>query len=166
MERPDRAYSHADRQGFEVEDVQDLDCERGEGYFYWVRHFLTRSPYRAKRPLLGRCPSAPAYHVTENEQYMKSQSIKLRVYKVICLAVKHHGHGPAAQTSVMQSLQYYEHLSEPMAECLNVLLKEFDHARRSSGRLLRRASMRKIPRAQGTFLGSSRNSQNGLREQS
>jgi hypothetical protein len=28
----------------------------------------------------------------------------------------------------MQSLQYYEHLSEPMAECLNMLLKEFDHA--------------------------------------
>jgi hypothetical protein len=28
----------------------------------------------------------------------------------------------------MQSLQYYEHLSKPMAECLNVLLKEFDHA--------------------------------------
>ncbi|KAH9963997.1 non-SMC mitotic condensation complex subunit 1-domain-containing protein [Lactifluus volemus] len=74
------------------------------------------------------CLTAPAYHVTENEQYMKSQPIKLGVYKVICLAVKHHGHGPAAQTAIMQSLQYYEHLSEPMAECLNVLLKEFDHA--------------------------------------
>ncbi|KAH9953728.1 hypothetical protein BGW80DRAFT_1513676 [Lactifluus volemus] len=46
----------------------------------------------------------------------------------LCLAVKHHGHGPAAQTSIMKPLQYYEHLSEPMAECLNVLLKEFDHA--------------------------------------
>ena len=76
----------------------------------------------------GRCLTAPAYHVTENEQYMKSQPIKLGVYKVICLAVKHHGHGPAAQTTIIQSLQYYEHLSEPMAECLNVLLKEFDHA--------------------------------------
>ncbi|KAI9508585.1 non-SMC mitotic condensation complex subunit 1-domain-containing protein [Russula earlei] len=74
------------------------------------------------------CLTAPAYHVTENDQYMKSQPIKLGVYKVICLAVKHHGHGPAAQTTIMQSLQYYEHLSEPMAECLNVLLKEFDHA--------------------------------------
>ncbi|KAI0000131.1 non-SMC mitotic condensation complex subunit 1-domain-containing protein [Russula compacta] len=74
------------------------------------------------------CLTAPAYHITENEQYMKSQPIKLGIYKVICLAVKHHGHGPAAQTTIMQSLQYYEHLSEPMAECLNVLLKEFDHA--------------------------------------
>jgi condensin complex subunit 1 len=59
---------------------------------------------------------------------MKSQPIKLGVYKVICLAVKNHGHGPAAQTTIMQSLQYQDHLSEPMAECLNVLLKEFDHA--------------------------------------
>ena len=58
---------------------------------------------------------------------MKSQPIKLGVYKIICLAVKHHGHALAAQISIMQSLQYYEHLSEPMAECLAVLAKEFDH---------------------------------------
>ncbi|KAH9970229.1 hypothetical protein BGW80DRAFT_1332807, partial [Lactifluus volemus] len=50
-----------------------------------------------KSPLLCRV-SVPAYQVTENEQYMKSQPIKLRVYKVICLTVKYHGHGPAAQT--------------------------------------------------------------------
>lgn len=75
-----------------------------------------------------RCLTAPAYHITENEQYMKSQPIKLGVYKVICLAVKHHSHGPAAQTTIMQSLHLNEHLPEPMAECLNVLLKEFDHA--------------------------------------
>ena len=41
---------------------------------------------------------------------MKSQPIKLGVYKVICLAVKHHGHGPAAQTTIMQSLHLNEHL--------------------------------------------------------
>lgn len=50
------------------------------------------------------------------------------VYKVICLAVKHHGHSLAAHITIMQSLQFYEHLSEPMAECLSVLAKEFDHA--------------------------------------
>jgi hypothetical protein len=42
------SYSYADCQGFEVEDVQDLDCERGEGNFYRVRHFLTRSPYQLR----------------------------------------------------------------------------------------------------------------------
>jgi condensin complex subunit 1 len=90
-------------------------------------HCISFAYYREKRPLLGRCLTAPGFHVTENEQYMKSQPIKPGVYKAICLAVKHHGDGPAAQTAIMQSFQYYEHLSEPMAECLNMLLKEFDH---------------------------------------
>lgn len=59
---------------------------------------------------------------------MKVTDIRLGVYKVICLAVKHHGHGFGAQISIMQCLQYYEHLSEPMAEALTVLAKEFDHS--------------------------------------
>ncbi|KAH7930002.1 hypothetical protein BV22DRAFT_1028970 [Leucogyrophana mollusca] len=74
------------------------------------------------------CLTRPAYHIAENELYMKSQAIKMAVYKVICFAVKHHGHALAAQITIVQSLQYYEHLSEPMAECLAVLAKEFDHA--------------------------------------
>lgn len=59
---------------------------------------------------------------------MKSQPTKLLVYKIICLAVKHHSHAVTAQTSVLQSLQYFDHLSEPMAELLAVLSKEFDHS--------------------------------------
>lgn len=59
---------------------------------------------------------------------MKDHSIKTKVYKVICSAVKHHGHAAAAQISIMQSLQYYEHLAEPMAELLSFLATEFDHA--------------------------------------
>lgn len=59
---------------------------------------------------------------------MKDNTIKMSVYKVICIAVKHHGHAVAAQISIMQSLQYYEHLSEPMAELLSYLAKDFDHA--------------------------------------
>ena len=74
------------------------------------------------------CLTRPAYHISESEIYMKDQGIKLGVYKVICLAVKHHGHGFGAQISIMQNLQYYEHLSEPMAEVLTVLSKEFDHS--------------------------------------
>lgn len=64
----------------------------------------------------------------ESEAYMKAGDIKLGVYKVVCLAVKHHGHALAAQISIMQALQFFEHLSEPLAECLTVLAKEFDHA--------------------------------------
>lgn len=81
-----------------------------------------------ERDTFINCITRPVYHITESEAYMKLQPIRLGAYKVICLAVKHHGHALAAQISIMQSLQYYEHLSEPMAECLTVLAKEFDHA--------------------------------------
>jgi condensin complex subunit 1 len=58
---------------------------------------------------------------------MKISDVKLAVYKIICHAVKMHGHAFSAQISIIQSLQYFEHLSEPMAEILAVLQKEFDH---------------------------------------
>lgn len=59
---------------------------------------------------------------------MKFQEIRKGVYLVICLAVKQHNHAFAAQTSIMQHLQFFEHLSEPMAECLSLLSKEYDHS--------------------------------------
>ncbi|KAF8552601.1 ARM repeat-containing protein [Imleria badia] len=74
------------------------------------------------------CITRPAYHIAESEQYMKDHGIKMNVCKVICIAVKHHGHAAAAQISIMQSLQCYKHLSEPMAELLSHLAKDFDHA--------------------------------------
>ncbi|OSD04955.1 hypothetical protein PYCCODRAFT_1385425, partial [Trametes coccinea BRFM310] len=82
----------------------------------------------AERETFINCVVRPVYHITENEQYMKSADIRRGVYKAICLAVKHQGHALAAQISIMQSLQYYEHLSEPMAECLNILARDFDHS--------------------------------------
>ncbi|KAF9269363.1 hypothetical protein L218DRAFT_1072228 [Marasmius fiardii PR-910] len=81
----------------------------------------------AERDKFIGCITRPAYHVAENEQYMKAEEIRLGVYKVICLAVKHQGHSAAAQILIMQRLQYYEHLAEPMAHCLWVLSKDFDH---------------------------------------
>lgn len=67
------------------------------------------------------------YHILESEQYMKSSAIRSGIYKAICYAVKHQGHGLAAQISIMQSLQYYDHLSEHMADLLYALSSEFDH---------------------------------------
>ena len=58
---------------------------------------------------------------------MKSLAIRQGVYKAICYAVKHQQHGAAAQISIIQSLQYYEHLSEHMADCLHILARDFDH---------------------------------------
>lgn len=64
---------------------------------------------------------------------MKSIDIRLPVYRVICLAVKFHGHSFAAQASIMQGLQFFEHLAEPMAELVSKLATEFDHAQLGDG---------------------------------
>ncbi|KAK4689085.1 condensin complex subunit 1, partial [Tremellales sp. Uapishka_1] len=74
------------------------------------------------------CFTKPAYQFLEVEANLKSQDIKLGVYKVVCLAVKFHSHAFGAQTSIMQNLTYFEHLSEPMAELLAILEKEFDYS--------------------------------------
>nr|XP_019006310.1 condensin complex subunit 1 [Kwoniella mangroviensis CBS 8507]OCF69771.1 condensin complex subunit 1 [Kwoniella mangroviensis CBS 8507] len=72
------------------------------------------------------CFVKPSYQLAENESYLKNQEIKLGIYKVICLSVKFHGHSFGAQTSIIQNLTYFEHFSEPMAELLSILEKEFD----------------------------------------
>ncbi|KAJ7844392.1 non-SMC mitotic condensation complex subunit 1-domain-containing protein [Mycena olivaceomarginata] len=87
------------------------------------------------------CLTKPAYHITESEVYMKQQDIKYSVYKVICLAVKHNGHTLTAQISIIQSLQFSEHLAEPMAECLTILAKEFDYSQLGDEILREIASM-------------------------
>lgn len=35
--------------------------------------------------------------------------------------------GIGAQTSIVQSLTYFEHLSEPMAEFLHILAEQYDY---------------------------------------
>ncbi|GAA99455.1 uncharacterized protein L969DRAFT_93915 [Mixia osmundae IAM 14324] len=73
------------------------------------------------------CITRPAHQLAESELYMKSSEIRMGYYRVISLAVKSHGQAFATQTQVIQSLQYFEHLSDPMADLLAVLAKEFDH---------------------------------------
>lgn len=96
-------------------------------FLIWFRRIVTR----------------PAYQIAESEALLKQEKIRMGVYKVICYAVKHHGHGFAAQISLMQGqpsfhvlssvtdtiaagLMYFEHLAEPVAEILGLLEKEFD----------------------------------------
>ncbi|EER42782.1 condensin [Histoplasma capsulatum H143] len=64
------------------------------------------------------------YLILESEQRVKSMSIRMHAFKVLCIAVKHHGHAFGAQTSIVQSLTYFEHLSEPMAEFLHILAEQ------------------------------------------
>ncbi|KAH7080695.1 armadillo-type protein [Paraphoma chrysanthemicola] len=69
----------------------------------------------------------PVYHILENESRVKSNSIRNHCFRVLCIAVKHHGHAYTAQTSINQSLTYFEHLSEPMAEFLFTLADAYDY---------------------------------------
>jgi condensin complex subunit 1 len=73
------------------------------------------------------CFTRPAYQLCETESHLKSAEIRTGIYRVICLAVKFSGHAFGAQTTIVQNLTYFEHLSEPMAELLEMLEKEFDY---------------------------------------
>ncbi|KXH29722.1 hypothetical protein CNYM01_12106 [Colletotrichum nymphaeae SA-01] len=86
--------------------------------------FLTTSERDTFIGLLTR----PVYMVLESEQRVKSTSIRMHAFKVLCIAVKHHGHAyAAAQISIVQNLTYFEHLSEPMAEFLHILAETYDY---------------------------------------
>ena len=81
----------------------------------------------SEREAFVSCFVKPAYQLCETEANMKSTDIRTGIYRVICLAVKFNGHAFGAQTSIVQNLTYFEHLSEPMAELLEMLEKEFDY---------------------------------------
>ncbi|KAH8885564.1 hypothetical protein GQ53DRAFT_845547 [Thozetella sp. PMI_491] len=85
--------------------------------------FLTTSERDTFIGLLTR----PVYMILESEQRSKNTSIRMHAFKVLCIAVKHHGHGYAAQISIVQNLTYFEHLSEPMAEFLHILAEQYDY---------------------------------------
>ncbi|KAG8971035.1 hypothetical protein FRB90_010609, partial [Tulasnella sp. 427] len=87
----------------------------------------------AERDTFINCLTQPVYHVMENEALMKIEDIRGEAYKVICLAVKNHGHAFGAQTSMIQCLQYFEHLAEPIAEILTLLKDQFDHTQLAEG---------------------------------
>ncbi|KAK7745780.1 condensin complex non-SMC subunit Cnd1 [Cytospora paraplurivora] len=85
--------------------------------------FLTTSERDTFIGLLTR----PVYLILESEQRVKNTTIRMHAFKVLCIAVKHHGHGYAAQISIVQNLTYFEHLSEPMAEFLHILAEQYDY---------------------------------------
>ncbi|CAE6447473.1 unnamed protein product [Rhizoctonia solani] len=100
----------------------------------------------------------PAYTITESEALMKDEVIRINVYKVICAAVKHHDHAQSAQTLIMQSVQLHEHLSEPMAEVLSILGRDYDYPQlteaimRELGNKTFNAQDTKTPRSFSKFL--------------
>ncbi|CAD6927131.1 unnamed protein product [Tilletia caries] len=104
------------------------------------------------------CILRPALYLQENEHNLKVAEIRIGTNKIICQAVKAHGQAFSVHTSIMQSLQYYEHLSEPMAELLHLLRTEFDYERLGEDVLREIATKTfgamdsKSPRSFGRFL--------------
>lgn len=72
------------------------------------------------------------YLILESEARVKVTSIRMFCFKVLCIAIKHHGHAIGAQTSIVQNLTYYEHLSEPMADFLHILSEQYDYSQLSA----------------------------------
>jgi condensin complex subunit 1 len=87
------------------------------------RVFVTTSERDAFIGLFTRS----TYLLLENEARVKSTAMRMYTFKVLCVAIKHHGHAFSAQTSVIQNLTYFEHLAEPMAEFLNILAEQYDY---------------------------------------
>lgn len=72
------------------------------------------------------------YLIMETEARMKITPVRMFCFKVLCVAVKHHGHALGAQTSIVQNLTYFEHLSEPMAEFLHIISEQYDYPQLSA----------------------------------
>ncbi|KAK4225679.1 putative condensin complex subunit 1 [Podospora fimiseda] len=116
--------------------------------------FLTTSERDTFISLLTR----PVYMVLESEQRVKNTSIRMHAFRVLCVAVKHHGHAYAAQISIVQNLTYFEHLSEPMAEFLHILAEQYDYPQLSD-EILRELSNKEFnsndtkgPKSVSTFM--------------
>jgi len=91
------------------------------------RHICKVTPACVEALKVRSLYTRPAYLVAENEARLKNNAIKMRIFKTLCLAIKHQQHGIGAQTAIVQNLQYYEHLSDPMAELLQILTEQYDY---------------------------------------
>lgn len=62
--------------------------------------FLTTSERDTFIGLLTR----PVYMILESEQRVKTTAIRMHCFKVLCIAVKHHGHGYGAFSNLIKQL--------------------------------------------------------------
>ncbi|KAI9146442.1 non-SMC mitotic condensation complex subunit 1-domain-containing protein [Paraphysoderma sedebokerense] len=75
------------------------------------------------RDLLISLFTKPLYHLLKNGEktVLKCSESKSSIFNILASCVSHYNHGFSAQTSIIQNLQYFEFLSEPMAEFLHEL---------------------------------------------
>ncbi|CAH2355373.1 condensin complex subunit 1 [[Candida] railenensis] len=69
----------------------------------------------------------PIFNLMEIPERMKQAGIKMYMFKNISMAVKFHGQAGSVQNLILQSLTYYLHLPNYMAELLHTLSKSYDY---------------------------------------
>lgn len=69
----------------------------------------------------------PLFHLMEIPERMKIQSIRIPMFRCICMMVKSHNHGSTIQNSIIQSLTYFVHLPSYMGDLLHMLDTEYDY---------------------------------------
>lgn len=82
----------------------------------------------SERDLLLGLFLKPVYMFMESEPIMKVTSLRMHLFKCICLAVKNHQQQSNVQTSLMQLLIYFDHLPENLAELLQIIYEQYDHS--------------------------------------
>lgn len=79
----------------------------------------------AERDLFTGLFLRPIYLFMEYELIMKNPNLKLSLFDVICVSVKLFGQQNNIQTSLMQLLIYFDHLSETLAELLQLMYQKY-----------------------------------------
>ncbi|KAI8073076.1 non-SMC mitotic condensation complex subunit 1-domain-containing protein [Gongronella butleri] len=79
------------------------------------------------RTVLINMFTKPCYTVFESSALIKMQTLKDGIFEILSICVKRYDHLLAAQTTVMQTLQYWEHSAEPMADFLCHAIDKHDY---------------------------------------
>lgn len=89
-----------------------------------------------ERDLLLSLFTKPAYQIFEISTSIKNAKVKEIIFHVLGICITKYGQAFAAQTTIIQDLQYWEHSAEPMAEFLQALYIRHDN-RQLSDEVLR-----------------------------
>ncbi|AOA64089.1 Condensin complex subunit [Komagataella phaffii CBS 7435] len=96
-----------------------------------------------ERDLFVNLFTRPVYLLMESEQRIKVTSVKLHIFKVICIGIRNHGHAPAAESSILQNLTYFLHLAVIMAELLDNLSEQYNYSQLTD-EILRNVSLKEF----------------------
>ncbi|KAI8461597.1 condensin complex subunit 1 [Phakopsora pachyrhizi] len=83
-------------------------------------------PTSQERDAFVGCFTKPVYQILDMKMFADNSAIRAAAFKIICTAAKSHGQAYSTQTSILQKLQYFDHLSEYMAELTHLLVESKD----------------------------------------